>query len=90
MPWGARNNNSPATGLLLVCRQLANNNDQGLLGFPVLQATRPGVSVRWPVRLIRIGQVSICVTVVMAKPGHGEGQAILIAAVGDEVEIAAR
>jgi hypothetical protein len=36
------------------------------------------------------GQVSIRVTVVMAKPGHGEGQAILIAAFGDEVEIAAR
>jgi hypothetical protein len=48
------------------------------------------MSVRWPVRLIRIGQVSIRVTVVMAKPGHGEGQAILIAAFGDEVEIAAR
>ena len=47
-------------------------------------------SVCWPVRLIRIGQVSIRVTVVMAKPGHGEGQAILIAAFGDEVEIAAR
>jgi len=74
----------------LVCRQLANNNDQGLLSFPVLQATRPGMSVRWPVRLIRIGQVSIRVTVVMAKPGHSEGQAILIAAFGDEVEIAAR
>jgi hypothetical protein len=56
----------------------------------VLQATRPGMSVRWPVRLVRIGQVSIRVTVVMAKPGHGEGQAILIAAFGDEVENAAR
>ena len=49
-----------------------------------------GNSVCWPARLTRIGQVSIRVTVVMAKPGHGEGQAILIAAFGDEVEIAAR
>jgi len=43
-----------------------------------------------PVELIRVGQVAISVAIVMAEPGRREGQAILIAAFENKVEIVVR
>lgn len=39
---------------------------------------------------MRIGQVAVLIAVVMADPGHREGQAILIAAFGNEIELVVR
>jgi len=38
------------------------------------------VSLGW------IDEVALRVAVVMADPGHGEGQAVFVAALGDEIE----
>src|SRR5262249_49253685 len=43
-----------------------------------------------PIRRIRIGEVTIGVTVVMANPGHGEGQIVFAAALGNQVQVAVR
>ena len=43
-----------------------------------------------PVWSVRIRQVAVLIAAVVADPGHREGQAILIAAFGNEIEVVVR